>query len=116
MLINCNNSSITRHVKFVSYTGRWPHLCSGVLTLEIDGEEITFGYGVYPKDEPKYYPFWSSGGGINPNYEGTWKENGESTQTRFPNSSVNMQRKLTKRSMLMLSGDVVEDVFKTIQN
>lgn len=73
MLINRNNSNITRHVKFVSYTGKWPSLCNGVLTLEIDGEEITFGYGFHSKDKPKYYPFWSSGGGINLNYEGTWK-------------------------------------------
>ena len=72
MLINRNNNETT-HVKFVSYTGRCPNLCSGVLTIEIDGEEVTFGYGFHSEDKPKYYPFWSSGGGINPNYEGTWK-------------------------------------------
>lgn len=72
MLINRNNNE-TNHVKFVSYTGRWPNLCIGVLTLEIDGEKITFGYGFNSKDEPKYNPFWSSGGGINLNYEETWK-------------------------------------------
>lgn len=26
------------HVKFVSYTGNYPNLCRGDLTLEIDGE------------------------------------------------------------------------------
>ena len=72
MLINRNNNE-TNHVKFVSYTGRWPNLCTGVLTLEIDGEKITFGYGFHSEDKPKHYPFWISGGGINPNYEGTWK-------------------------------------------
>lgn len=39
MLINHNNNEFT-HVKFVSYTGRWPNLCSGVLTLEIDVNKI----------------------------------------------------------------------------
>ena len=29
MLINHNNSE-TNHVKFVSYTGKWPNLCTGV--------------------------------------------------------------------------------------
>lgn len=33
------------HVKFVSYTGNYPNLCRGDLTLEIDGEIVTFGYG-----------------------------------------------------------------------
>ena len=33
------------HVKFVSYTGEYPILCSGKLTLEIDGVIYTFrGY------------------------------------------------------------------------
>ena len=74
MLINHNNNE-TNHVKFVSYTGKWPNLCRGDLILEINGEIVAFGYGFKSKDKPKYYPFWSSGGGINPNYEGTW--NGE---------------------------------------
>lgn len=39
MLINRNNNE-TKHVNFVSYTGSWPNLCSGVLTLEIDGKKL----------------------------------------------------------------------------
>lgn len=31
------------NVKFVSYTGDFPNLCSGVLTLEIDGNPVSFG-------------------------------------------------------------------------
>ena len=27
------------HVKFISYTGKYPNLCSGIITLEIDGEK-----------------------------------------------------------------------------
>ena len=38
MLINRNNNE-TKHVNFVSYTVSYSHLCSGVLTLEIDGND-----------------------------------------------------------------------------
>lgn len=41
------------HVKFVAYTGRWPNLCGGNLTLEIDGETVMF---------KSYDRFWSAGG------------------------------------------------------
>lgn len=46
-------------IKFVSYNGKYPCLCSGILTLNIDGKDITFGslYG-----EPDYDRFWVSGG------------------------------------------------------
>ena len=76
MLINHNNNK-TSHVRLVSYTGRYPNLCSGILTLEIDGEIVNFGYGRWREDCPKYKPFWSSGGHLMPNYEGAaqgeWK-------------------------------------------
>ena len=54
-------------VEFVSYSGKYPYLCSGVLKLKIDGEEITFPAGSL-----------ISGGGIEryPNeklIEGDWK-------------------------------------------
>ena len=53
------------HVKFVSYTGKYPNLCSGILTLEIDKKEVSFGYE-YPAQFRKLYPpFWSSGGSTN---------------------------------------------------
>ena len=35
MLINSNKEN----VKFISYTGKYPNLCCGDLTLEIDGEK-----------------------------------------------------------------------------
>lgn len=45
-------------IKFVSYDGRYPNLCSGKLTLKIDDKEMTFGYhGDYPS-------FWCSGGHV----------------------------------------------------
>ena len=45
-------------VEFVSYTGSWPCLCVGVLTLEIDGKKYKFGNedGMYPR-------YRTSGGG-----------------------------------------------------
>lgn len=47
-------------IKFVSYTGKWPCLCHGVLTLNIDGKDTTFGcsYGV----KTDYDSFWVSSG------------------------------------------------------
>lgn len=29
-------------VKFIEYTGKWPNLCSGELTLEIEGKKVIF--------------------------------------------------------------------------
>lgn len=51
-------------IKFVEYTGEWPNLCSGVLTLIIDGVTIKFGgRGAYEEDKINWFPsFWSSGG------------------------------------------------------
>lgn len=79
MLIN--DTINTEHVKFVNYTGAYPNLCSGVLTLNIDGEDYFFGidhddysqkHGYknfneyvsnYEKDGPHFVDkFWSSGG------------------------------------------------------
>lgn len=74
MLINKNNNT-NSHVKFVSYTGCYPSLCIGVLTLEIDGEKYTFGSS-YKEPESDFDSFWSSGGGITHDYEtftGEWE-------------------------------------------
>jgi hypothetical protein len=46
-----------QNVKFISYTGKYPNLCSGILTLEIRGNEHKFGYG-----SGQHEPFWYSGG------------------------------------------------------
>ena len=62
-------------VRFVSYTGRYPNLCSGVLTLEIDGQEAKFGHdlGTYNwklnrYEDTNYDRFWRSGGGVDERY------------------------------------------------
>ncbi len=61
MLVNAPNNYEPEHVKFVSYTGKWPNLCSGILTLEIDGRTVTFGCD----DACDNYKFWHSGGTCN---------------------------------------------------
>lgn len=72
-----------QHVKFVSYTGKYPNLCSGVLTLEIDGETYRFGHdygwGNDWETDGNYEPFWSSGGscGFSNNYEDSYRHSGE---------------------------------------
>ena len=46
------------NIKFVSYDGRYPHLCSGTLVLNIDGEDVVFpcdclcsgGYIIFDND------------------------------------------------------------------
>ncbi len=47
-------------VKFISYNGRYPHLCTGTLVIEIDGE-------VY-----NLYNSLSSGGGVS--FTADWDE------------------------------------------
>ena len=64
MLMNLEKH-IRSHVKFISYTGKFPVLCAGVLTLEIDGDLVTFGYSHSKEVNPQYPPFWRSGGATN---------------------------------------------------
>lgn len=59
MIINKNTDS--EHVKFISYTGKYPNLCGGILTLEIDGRTIRFG-NRYVDSTVDYPKFWESGG------------------------------------------------------
>ena len=55
----------TEHVKFVSYTGKYPALCSGILTLNIDGEEVKFGWDTddLEASEDCLIQFWRVGNG-----------------------------------------------------
>lgn len=59
MLKNYVPEAVENHVKFIEYTGKWPSLCCGRLTLEIDGETATFGNSYSHKDA-QYDSFWSS--------------------------------------------------------
>lgn len=57
MLVGGENINLSNHVKFIEYTGNWPGLCFGTLTLEIDGEKAVFN-----GDDGTYRKFWESGG------------------------------------------------------
>lgn len=58
MLVNNQNDI----VQFISYTGEYPCLCMGVLTLKIEGEIVKFGYDDTSADDNNYDSFWESGG------------------------------------------------------
>jgi hypothetical protein len=81
MLNHIKNNN--EHVKFIEYTGAYPNLCRGVLTLEIDGEIVKFGYTYNFKEEKnepnRYDSFWESGGncGFTNNYSNSYVNSGE---------------------------------------
>lgn len=83
MLVNTNNEVTTNHVKFISYTGKYPNLCRGMLTLEIDGKEVKFGHESFKADDwsndGNYESFWNSGGdcGFNDGYSESYTYGGE---------------------------------------
>lgn len=86
MIINRENERKTENVEFVSYTGKYPNLCSGVLTLKICGEECVFGHNSRDYDyktghykDGNYDAFWSSGGsaGFNGGYSNSYVNQGE---------------------------------------
>ena len=65
-------------VKFISYDGKYPTLCMGVLTVEIDGKEYKFGHHfenyVYKTNsysdevnQKNFDEFWKSGGCVKRN-------------------------------------------------
>lgn len=68
-----NQEMPKENVKFVSYTGEYPNLCSGILTLNIDGIDYTFGYSHNNKNQKTdFLPFWSSGGWCG--FDENWNE------------------------------------------
>lgn len=48
-------------IEFLSFTGKYPCLCLGTLTLLIDGRKITFG-SIGKRTDYDYPSFWESGG------------------------------------------------------
>ena len=88
MLINKPKDDVnTSRVKFISYTGEYPNLCRGVLTLEIDGKQYKFGHNYsnyhydkkgngYFSDEdpmdPNFDSFWYSGGSVTADKDWNW--------------------------------------------
>lgn len=83
------------HVKFISYTGKYPNLCSGVLTLDIDGERVTFGPS-YKNPKPQYDQFWESGGGLANDfcscYHGPWKVDTKDLPKKFVKYADEIER------------------------
>ena len=56
-------------IEFVSYDGAYPNLCSGKLTVKIDGKEVSFGrttklWWEDGKGLADYPRFWCSGGSV----------------------------------------------------
>lgn len=59
-------------VKFISYDGKYPNLCSGILTLLIDNKIVKFGqsYRFTEEEQNEYYnSFWYSSGFPHLNFE-----------------------------------------------
>ena len=102
MLVRKKSGNNTSRVKFISYTGEYPNLCSGVLTLEIDGKIYKFGHDYrqhhfdenaggwrYMDEDPKnpnFDSFWTSGGHISEDYEthtGEWEIDVDSLPEQF---------------------------------
>lgn len=72
---------MSKKIEFVDYSGSFPALCSGVLTVKIDGKETKFGNGWIEDNDDgtivrQYYPpFWMSGGSIW--FDGDWMDHTE---------------------------------------
>lgn len=83
MIIRSNtNTKYTSHVEFVSYTGSYPNLCNGILTLKINEKTVVFGHdpSSYDFNTSTYTDghenrFWHSGGQCNRRgiEEGEWE-------------------------------------------
>ena len=66
MLSNYDGDLDFGHVKFVNYDAPPGSLCGGRLTLNIDGEDVTFGTA----NKSQFVGFWESGGHIKATRDG----------------------------------------------
>lgn len=85
MLVNKKQKQCSSNVEFVSYSGEYPRLCMGMLTLKIGGKEVKFG-NKYSYKDVDYPPFWESGGRIDSDYNvysGEWEINVEALPKRY---------------------------------
>lgn len=88
--------AMKHEIKFISYDGEYPNLCSGTLTLDIDGEIVTFGYEYGKVNYPQ---FWYSGGScgfLGCNYDETYCNKGEweLDETVLPDKYKNIGKEL----------------------
>ena len=65
-MVNTSNQNQKDRVEFVSYTGEWPNLCTGVLSLIIDDKLVHFGHDYVKdwRDDDNFDAFWVSGGSV----------------------------------------------------
>ena len=88
-----------KHIEFISYTGKYPALCYGVLTLKIDNEEVAFGFDLNDRDLGGDFPiFWNSGGccTLNDDYsinasKGKWKINEDEIPEKYQKYSKELK-------------------------
>ena len=79
MLIN-HYTDDNHHVEFVSYSGKYPNLCNGLLILKIDEKQYSFGNKITYEGKVDFPKFWCSGGECgftDSNYSDTYREQNE---------------------------------------
>ncbi len=70
-----------KNIRFVSYTGKYPEYCSGVLTLMINGKEVRFGHNFsdpHWNTDGNHISFWYPG-----NNGGEWKIDPEQIPEKY---------------------------------
>lgn len=73
---------MTKKVKFISYDGSYPNLCSGTLVLEINGKNEVFGLGL----DDGHPQFWDTGGSVW--FDEDWDEHVETGRWRLISSNL----------------------------
>ena len=82
-------------VKFVSYDGKYPNLCSGTLVLNVDGKDVVFPDNCL-----------SSGGSVYADDDGDWvADRGEWSITEFPEG---FPEELKQDAVSIVNDNVIE--------
>ena len=90
------------HVKFVSYDGKWPNLCTGTLVLNINGTDYSFGFTTVPGMSKCDFPmFWHSGGRVS--FDNN--RNANVTSGRWQIDSLDLPEQFRKYT------DEIDDIF-----
>ena len=87
MLVNKPETAKTSQVKFVSYDGAFPNLCSGRLVLSVNGKEYAW---------ERRSGFLNSGGGLNPGYRGTYSGEWEIDYAKIPDEIKEFANEIDK--------------------